>query len=99
MNVSLELKKSNPSIVAKDSKDTLASSPEQPKKKKLKYTKSQPPPGKFLSFSFIQIEPMSFAYPSDLPDPSSDDQLTITDMFAGLKSSSPAIIDLSVSIL
>ena len=99
MNVSLELKKSNPSIVAKDSKDTVASSPEQPKKKKLKYTKSQPPPGKFLSFSFIQIEPMSFAYPSDLLDASLDDQLTISDMFAGPKSYSPVVIDLLVSIL
>ena len=41
---------------------------------------------------------MSFAYPSNLPDPSSDDQLTITDMFAGSKSFSHAILALSVSI-
>ena len=99
MKGSLELKNSDPLTIAKDSKNTSTSSLEQPQKKKPKHTESRPPPRKFLTFPCIQIKPMSFAYPFDILDPSSDNQLTITDMFAGSKSPSPAIIDLSVRIL
>ena len=80
-------------------KDSIVSSPEQPPKKKSKPIDSQLPPSKFLTFPFAKIKPMSFAYPSDFPDPSTEDQLTITKMFVGSKTPSPAIIDLSVSTL
>ena len=94
-----ELKKSGYSTAAKDSKDTLVSSLEQPQKKKLKHTESQPPPGKFLTFRLIWIEPMYFAYPSNFPNPSPEDLLTITNMFADSKTSTQAITNLSVSVL
>ena len=77
----------------------MVSSPEQTSKKKLKPTDSQVPPGKFLTSTFVQIEPMSFAYPSDLPDPSMEDQLTVTKMLADSKTPLPTIIDLSVSTI
>ena len=40
MKGSPKLKKPDPSIIVKDSKDTFTSSPEQPQKKKPKYTES-----------------------------------------------------------
>ena len=94
-----ESKKSEPLTVLKGMKDFMVSSPKQPPKKKSKPTDSQLPLGKFLTSHFAQIEPISFAYPSDLPDPSTKDQLTITKMFAGSRTPLPTIIDLSIGTL
>ena len=87
MKGSPELKKSNSSTAAKDRKDNPVSFSEQPQKKP-KLTDSQPPPGKFLTLPLIGIEPMSIAYPSNSPDCSSEDRLTIADLFVHSKSSS-----------
>ena len=92
------LKSGHPSATPADPKDTLGLFPEQPSLKRLKLSDSRSPPGKFLNFHFTRVEPVSFAYPSDLPDPSPEDQLTIAEIRLGAKSASPAIIDLSVSI-
>ena len=93
------LKSGRPSANLADPRDTSSSLPEQPLQKRLKLSDSRTPPGKFLNFRFTQVEPVSFAYPSDLPDPSPEDLLTITEIRLGAKPASPAIIDLSVSIL
>ena len=94
-----ELSKSgHPSATHVDPKDSLGSLPEQRSQKKPKLSDSRPPPGKFLNFHFTRVEPVSFAYPSDFPDPSPDDQLTIAEIHLGAKSASSTIIDLSVSI-
>ena len=68
-----EPKKDDPSIASKDLKEAVGSSPEQPPKKKSKQFDSQTFPGKFFSIHFTQVESVSFAYPSDLPDPSLED--------------------------
>ena len=68
-----KLKKSGPPIVLRGSKDTSGSSPEQAPKKKPKQIDSLPPPSKFLTFPLIRVEPMSFAYPSNLPDSFAED--------------------------
>ena len=92
------LKSGRPSANLADPRDTLSSLPEQPSQKRLKLSDSRSPPGKFLNFHFSRVEPVSFAYPSDLPDPLPDDQLTIAEIRLGAKSASSTIIDLSVSI-
>ena len=61
-----------------DLKDAMGSSLELPLKKKPKQIDSQNlSPGKFLTFPLIRVEPMFFTYPSDLPDTTEEDQLTI----------------------
>ena len=91
------LKSGHPPATQTDPKDTLGSLSEQPSPKRPKLSDSQPSPGKFLNFHFTRVEPVSFAYPSNLPDPSLEDQLTIAEIRLGAKSASPTIIDLSVS--
>ena len=96
---SFEPKKADLSMALKGSKEATSSSLEQPPKKKPKQSDSQTPPGNFLTLPFIQVEPISFAYPFDLPDPSTEDQLTITKLFTRSKTPPPTIIDTSVNIL
>ena len=91
------LKSGHLSATQTDPKNTLGSLPKQPSQKRLKLSDSRPPPSKFLNFHFTRVELVSFAYPFDLPDPSSEDQLTITEIRLGTKFASPSIIDPSVS--
>ena len=90
-------KSDHPSTTQKGPKDTLGFFPELPPQKRPKLSDSRLPPGKFLNSHFTLVEPVSLAYPSDLPDPLSEDQLTITEIRSGTKFASPLIIDPSVS--
>lgn len=92
-----ELLKSGQALSSQaDPKDASGSRVEQPLSKKLKPSEARPPPGKSLTFQSTRVEPLSFAYPSDLPDPSREDQLTIAEIRQGARSTVPTIIDLSV---
>ena len=90
-------KPGQPSLSQKSLKETLGSFSDQPPQKRPKLSDFRLPPGKLLNSNFTHVEPVSFAYPSDLPDPSSEDRLTITEIFLGTKSATPSIIYLSVS--